>query len=378
MTPGKTGGRFSALFLKELRHIRHDRRLMISLVIPPTLQVLLFGFALDSEISNLRLGVVDHSRSRQSRELVSLLTNNRSFRLAGYYSSMPEMQQSLDRNRLDVGVVLSPDFAEQQVRGDTSTVQVILNAVNANTAAIGEGYVKAAISAYNAERRSGITTVRAGTPVRLETRVALLFNPGLESSWFIVTGTLGILLILNGTLVAAASMIKEKESGTVEQLLMTPADALEIVLAKITPLFLLLMAMAGLVFTVAISVFGIPLRGSVTLLLFAAALTVITGIALGTLLATLAGSGQQTQLMALFVNPPLATLSGALTPIEAMPEWLQPVTLLNPIRHFADLARGVMVKGAGIDVLYPNLLALMAFAAVALSISMWQFRRQLR
>jgi ABC-2 type transport system permease protein len=172
-------------------------------------------------------------------------------------------------------------------------------------------------------------------------------------------------------------MIREKERGTVEQLLMTPASALEMITAKMVPLFVLLMTMVLLVIMVGRLVFGVPFRGSPVLLLVACACCVLTGIGLGTFISTLARSANQTQLISFFINPPLAMLSGGLTPIEAMPKWVQPLTLLNPIAHFSAIARSVLVKGAGLDVIYPNLLALVALASLFVGISAWRFRSQL-
>jgi ABC-2 type transport system permease protein len=356
--------------LKELRQIRRDRRLTISLIVPPTLQILLFGFALDSNVQNLRLGVVDESRTAESRELISVLTQNPTFRLVGSYATPDALGEELGLGRLDMGVVIPYDFAKLRARGRPATVQVLLNAANANTAQIAQGYVEGAIAFLNRD----VAGARAA-PVEL--RTALLYNPGLVNAWFIVTGVFGTLIILNGSLVSAATMIREKERGTVEQLLMTPASALEIITAKMVPLFVLLMAMVLLVITVGRVVFSVPFRGSPTLLLVACACCVLTGIGLGTFVSTLARSANQTQLIGFFVNPPLALLSGGLTPIEAMPKWVQPLTLLNPIAHFAAIARSVLVKGAGLDVVYPNLLGLIALASLFVAFSAWRFRRQL-
>jgi ABC-2 type transport system permease protein len=207
--------------------------------------------------------------------------------------------------------------------------------------------------------------------------VALLYNPGLKSSWFMLTGVLGILLVLNGSLVAASSMVKEKEMGTVEQLLMTPASAWEIITAKMTPIFLLLSSDVLLALAVGWLVFDMPVRGSFLLIYCAGALCVLAGIGMGTFLASFSRSQQQAQLMSFFVNPPLAMLSGATTPLDAMPQWMQSLTLVNPVRHFATIARAVMLKGAGIEILYPNLLALMGFAVLLVAVSAWRFRKQL-
>jgi len=364
------GGRFWALALKELRQIRRDRRLTISLIVPPTLQILLFGFALDSNVRDLRLGVVDDSRTAESRELISGLTQNPTFRLAGTYATREALGRELGIGHLDVGVVVPYDFARVRGRGQPATVQVLLNAANANTAQIAQGYVEGAVAFINRD----LAGVRAA-PVEL--RAAMLYNPGLVNAWFIVTGVFGTLIILNGSLVSAATMIREKERGTVEQLLMTPASALEMITAKMVPLFVLLMIMVMLVITVGRVVFGVPFRGSLALLLGACACCVLTGIGLGTFISTLARSANQTQLISFFINPPLAMLSGGLTPIEAMPKWVQPLTQLNPIAHFSAIARSVLVKGAGLDVVYPNLLALVALASLFVAVSAWRFRRQL-
>jgi ABC-2 type transport system permease protein len=363
------GGRFWALALKELRQIRRDRRLAMSLVVPPMLQVLLFGFALDSHVRDLRLGVVDESRTLESRDLVAVITENQTFRLTGSYPTSEELGAALAAGRLDVGLVVPYDYARLRARGRPATVQVLLNAANANTAQIAQGYIEGAVAWLN-QRADGPPRAR------VEIRPTFLYNPGLVNTWFIVTGIFGTLIILNGSLVAGATMIREKERGTVEQLLMTPASALEVITAKILPLFVLLMGMVGLVLAVARLVFHVPFRGSLLLMLVACACCVLTGIGIGTFLSTFARSANQTQLIGFFVNPPLAMLSGALTPIEAMPRWIQPVTLLNPIAYFASVARAVLVKGAGLDVVYLQLLVLAALAFGLVGVSAWRFRRQ--
>jgi len=386
-------GRFWALALKELRQIRRDRRLTISLIVPPMLQILLFGVALDPDVRDLRLAVVDESRTPESRELISALTENRTFRLAGSYETTEALAVALGSGRLDVGVVVPYDFARLRVRGRPVTVQVLVNAVNANTAQIAQGYVESAIAWLNqrpdrARARADAATAASvpanghpAAPVarapRVQLRTALLYNPGLVSAWFTVTGVLGTLITLNGSLVSAATMIREKERGTVEQLLMTPASALEVVTAKIVPLFVLLMGMTGLALIVSRLVFAVPFRGSLTVVVMACACCVLAGIGIGTFVSTFARSANQAQLVMFFINPPLAALSGAFTPIEAMPKWIQPWTQVNPVTHFAAVARNVLVKGAGLGIVYPDLLALTALAGLLVAVSAWRFRRQL-
>jgi ABC-2 type transport system permease protein len=295
------------------------------------------------------------------------------------------LEKAISEGRLDAGMVVPYTFARDIRRGRSVEIQVILNASNANTATIGQGYAAGLIQAYNSRLDSqGIRPVfrnitespPAGTG-KVTAVTAFLYNPGLVNAWFIVTGTFGVLLILNGSLIASTAMIKEREAGTVEQLLMTPASTTEIVVAKITPVFLLLMAMVLLSIGVIRVAFHVPVRGSLMLVIAGSALCVLSGIGIGTFISTFTKSAQQSQLMAFFVNPPLAVLSGALTPVEAMPGWLQPVTWLNPIRHFGIITRAALLKGSGIDVLWPNFLALIGFTVLLISISTWRFRKQL-
>jgi ABC-2 type transport system permease protein len=403
--------------MKELRQIKRNRRLVISLIIPPTIQLIVFGFALNPEVTNLRLGVVDENRSTVSRELVSSFVESRSFRVTSYYASSDELGKAISKGQLDAGLVIPYDYSRNLDRHVPAHVQLLLDAVNSNTAAIAGGYAARIIgsanqkiavnsaqpiqpqaaqpnqSAENTDASGSTATPPPGSitlpqvilnvggpPIRrasLTARIALLYNPGLENSWFILTGTLGTLLVLNGSVVAAASLVTEKEYGTVEQLLMTPAEASEIIAAKIAPLFILLSADVGLALIVGWVVFDVPVRGSLLLLYLAGMLCVFAGIGIGMSLATFTKSQRQAQLLAFFVNPPLALLSGATTPIEAMPWWMQPLTNINPIMHFSKISRGIMLKNVGIAVLYPHLLALMAIAFILVSVSAWRFRKQL-
>ncbi len=206
---------------------------------------------------------------------------------------------------------------------------------------------------------------------------AYLYNPGLVDSWFIATGVFGLLLILNSSLVSSAAMVKEREAGTIEQLLMSPASTSEIILAKITPLFVLLCLMMLIAIAILKLAFHVPFHGSLPFVLLGGVLCILAGIGIGTVLATFSKSAQQAQLTAFFVNPPLASLSGALNPVEAMPRWLRPVTIINPTHHFANIARGGMLKGSGFAALWQNFLALFILTLVMLALSIWRFRKQL-
>jgi ABC-2 type transport system permease protein len=374
-------GRLAPLFRKELLQLGRNRRLVFMLVVPPTLQIMLFGFALNPEVQGLRLGVVDESRTAESREVVSAFGQSLAFRVAGSYASSDALGAAISAGDLDAGIVVPIDFAERRARGETADVQVLIDATNANTAAIAGGYAGRIVRALNERLHREEGALRPPGPplgrATLVPRIATLYNPGLESSWFIATGLIGTLLVLMGSLVSSGSMVREKETGTIEQLLMTPAAASEIIVAKTAPLLLLLTADIGIALAVCRVVFGVPARGSLTLLFLSGVLCVFAGLGIGIFISTITKSQQQAQLMAFFVNPPVALLSGVTTPLEAMPEWLQPLTIVNPVRHFATISRGVLLKGIGLDVLYPNVIALAVAAVVLVAFSVWRFRKQL-
>jgi len=378
--------RLVALIKKEFGQIRRDRRLLASLVIPPTMQLLLFGFALSPSVDHLRMGVVELDHSPQSRDLIANMTESGAFRLANAYFSVDQLGQALERGDLDAGMVIPYNFARDMERGRQVDVQVLLNAMNANTAAIAQGYAGSVLQNWSQvyPQLGGLHAQYrpiAANDVSRKGRVflhpAFLFNPGLVSSWFIVTGAFGVLLMLNGSIIASAALVKEREAGTVEQLLMTPAGTGEIIAAKITPLFLLLCVMILFAIGTIEAVFRVPFRGSFVLVLAGSMLTVLSGIGVGTFIATFTNSARQAQLMAFFVNPPLASLSGALTPVEGMPQWMQPLTVLNPIRHFGIITRSVLLKGSDFTAVWPHMLALVVFTAVLLTLSVMRFRKQL-
>lgn len=376
-----SGSRVSALFRKELNQIRRDRRLALSLIVPPVLQLTLFGFALSARVENVPLGVVDESRSKESRDLIAALTESRSFQSAGSFFSVEQLSEAISNGSLIAGIVIPNDFARDLQRGRPTTVQFLLNATNSNSAAISQGYAEAVIQNYNAQLRlEGFRTMTSMSVNRIgqaSLHPAFLFNPGLKDSWFITTGVLGLLLILNSSIVASGAMVKEREAGTIEQLLMSPAGTAEIIVAKIAPLFLLLSAMMFIALVLIKTVFGVPFHGGLLPVIGGGALCVLTGIGIGTAIATFSKSAQQALLTGFFINPPLVSLSGALNPVEAMPKWLQPLTIINPIHHFASIARGSMLKGSGIDALWPNFLGLTIITIVLLSLSVWRFRKQL-
>ncbi len=354
--------RWLALTRKEFQQLKKNRRLLVQLVLPPTFALMLFGFALDPNVKGLRLGVADYSQTQASRDLVSRLTANEAFTLSRWYLSSTEATAAIGRKDLDAVVVIPRDYAQSIARGQQAEVQVILDAVNANSASIGAAYLKQSMLPVAA----------------VDSRAAILYNPGGVHAWFFLTGVLSVMLFINAALVSSALTVREKELGTIEQLLMSPAQTAEVLLAKTAPVVMLMMIALLMGMAMSITVFDLPQRGSWVLLLFATALASVAGIGIGITIATFCENQQQAQLLTFFMMPPLVLISGAVAPIESMPDLLQALSVVDPLRYMAQLVRGIVLKGWGVAELWRQLAALATFSVVLFGVSAWRFRGQLR
>lgn len=378
--------RYYALLVKEVQQLMRNRGLVIQLMLPPTIVLVIFGYALNPKVRDLRLGVVDESFTTESRTFVDSLSRNVNFNLKRVYTRTQDAESSLKDLDLDLFLVIPSDFARTLARGQTADVQVVIDAVDANTAQIAKGYLQMALEGYNAEIGNKSPRIQnrlilvsaahpAPPPGAPDIESAFLYNPGLVTSWYYVTGVMSIIMFINASLVASALAVKEKETGTIEQLLMTPAQTGEMLLAKTSPVLVLMMVVLFLSLIVGVIVFGLPTRGSLLLFAAAGALSALAGTGIGVMIATVSHSQQQAQLLTFFVNPPLTLLSGATSPLENMPHLFQKLSLLDPLRYMVTIVRGVTLKTAPWDALWPNLLALTVFSIILFSISAWRFRK---
>lgn len=363
--------RFWSLVRKEVQQIVTNKQIIFLLIFPPTIQLLLLGFALNPNVTELSLGVVDYSQTQESRELVAALTENNIFQLKSSSLKEDQLVQKVRTGNVVTGVIIPPDFREKIIEDKTASIQVLIDAVDANTAQIASGYTQQIIRNYNRQ-----INIASPSPL-VNTEVRFLYNPGLISSWFFVPGVMGLVLTLTGSLISSVTVIKEKDVGTLEQLLMTPASAWEILGAKITPLFALLMGDVFLASAIGRVVFNLPFRGNYAWFLVFSSLYIFVVIGLGMLLATLAKNQQQVVLISFFFNVPMIQLSGAVAPIETMPPFFQMLSFADPMRHYIAIARHLILKDVGIAPLLPNIVALIFFAVLLLGISINRFRAQL-
>jgi len=367
--------RLFALLRKEVRQILRDKQLLFLLVFPPTFQLLLYGFALDPDVKNLQIAIADLSATPISRELTSAVVENHVFDVNKTDGTMPAVIKAVRSGKVDAALIIPPEFNRQVKRRDPADVQIILDGVDANTSGIASGYLTQMISLFgNTLKDTTPKTPKIGT---IQTDITYLYNQGLISAWFFVPGVMGLVLNLTGSLVSTATLIREKDSGTLEQLMMTPASGIEILVAKIIPLFVLLMGNVILALAVGAFVFHVPFRGNPFLYFFVSSLYIFVAISIGIVLASISRNQRQAILTSFFINLPVIQLSGAVSPIQSMPPFFQYLSLADPLRYYIVCIRAILLKGVGLDVLWPNVLALMIFATVLLTFSARRFRSQL-
>jgi len=363
--------RFWALTRKEIHQILRNKQLIILLIFPPTVQLLIYGFALNPDVHNIKLGIIDYAHTYESRELISSLTENKIFLAQKYLTKEADLAEEVREGKVTAGLIIPPTLGRNLEQNKSTEVQVFIDGVDANQAGIASGYIKQIISQFSRQ-----LVANSSTPL-IDTQTVFLYNPGLRSSWFFIPGVLGVVLTLISSLVSSITVVKEKDTGTLEQLLMTPAAAWEILLAKVVPLFVLLLGDVILALSIGMSVFGVPFRGSFLLFFLLSGVYLFVGISIGIMLATLCRTQQQVVLTSFFINLPMIQLSGAIAPIESMPIAFKYLSLLDPLRHYVAITRGILLKGVGLEVLYPQAIALVLFAVVLMSISVNRFRSQL-
>ncbi len=362
------------LVRKELQQILRDKQLLFLLFFMPIMQILIYGFALSPEVEHLRLGVIDQSNTIVSRELTAAFTVNGVFDLLDSGGSTAALAKKVQGGKLDAGIILPPELERTLKAGRPCEVQVFLDGVDANTAGIANGYIAQIMGAFN---RKYTTGSQAANEI-IRPQISFAYNPGLISSWFFVPGVIALVLNLVSTLVSSAALVREKDSGTLEQLLMTPVSSFQILAAKVIPLSILLMVTVFVALIVAKLIFHVPFRGDMPLFLFCSFMSILVGISIGIALAAFSQNQRQSLLTSFFINLPVIQLSGAIAPMESMPEFFQYLSYLNPLRYYVTCVRGIILKGVGLEEIWPSVLALFIYAFILLSLSSAQFRKQLK
>ena len=364
---------------KEFYQLRHDPRMLGVSIVAPVLQVLLLGYAATTDITNSTMVVCDLDHTEESRELIRDFTNSGYF-VARYTVDDPAgVDQHIERARANIGLVIARGYGRDLLARRPAEIQVILDGADANTANVLLGYATQIVSTRSqkilAQYASVIHGVRYGQIIP-EPRV--WFNPDLKSANYMVPGVVGLVLMIITMTLTSLGIVKEKEIGTLEQLMVTPIRPHELILGKLVPFIMIGFVDMTIVLGLARFWFGVPLVGSVALLFGLSALFILTTLGLGLFISTIAKSQQQAMLIAqFFFFMPFMFFSGFVVPIANMPRAIQYVSYIIPLRYFLEIVRGIFLKGTNLLTLWPQALALTAFGATILTLSILRFRKTL-
>ena len=364
--------RIRRMVQKEIRQLFRDPKTKRIIFVAPVVQLILLGYAVTTDVRNVTTAVVDHDRTVASRELISTFTASGYFRIVEASDRSADLGHALDEGRAVIALEIPYGYEADLKAGRGATVQLLADGTNSNTATVAQGYA----AKITQELGIRILTARGGT-IPIDLRARAWYNPSLESQVYNVPAVIGVIVLLMCLLLTSMAVVREREIGTLEQLLVSPLSAGELMLGKTLPVAGIAMVQMALVTGVALLWFQIPLRGSALLLTGAALLFVLAGLSLGLYISTISSTQQEAFLsMYLFILPAII-LSGFFYPVESMPPLFQQMTLVNPLRHFLEIVRGIFLKGAGFMDLWIQFTVLAGMSLGGLTLATRRFRRTL-
>jgi ABC-2 type transport system permease protein len=364
--------RIRALVRKELRQLFRDPKTKRIVFVAPIIQLLMFGYAVNTDVHNVSTYLVDHDHTAESRALVDALTAPGYFRVVGRSDRPADLAAALDRGAAALGLQIPQGFARDLAAGRGANVQVLVDGTNSNTATVAQGYATRIVQEFAldyAARRGS----RPDGGVDLRTRA--WYNPDLQSRTYNVPAVIGALLLLMSLLLTALAVVRERELGTLEQLMVSPLTSTELILGKTIPVAFIALLDLVIISTVAVAWFGIPLRGSILALLLASSVYILAALGIGLFISTVSRTQQEAFMSMFLLFLPAIILSGFMYPVRTMPAFFQWLTLMNPVRHFLEIVRGIFLKGHGLSDLWPQFLTISVMAAAVLFAATRRFRR---
>jgi ABC-2 type transport system permease protein len=373
--------RLVPIMIKEFLEISRDKAARFLLVVPPILQMLIFGYAASFEVYHVSTAVLDLDHSQESRELVARFTSSNRFDIVKVAASQREINKIIDASGAAVALVIHAGFAELLRKGQAAPLQVIVDGTNSNTALIALGYVNTIASGFAQDYVTDLMQRVQGAQGMRQVRVTLeqrpWFNPDLNGRWFFVPGVIGTLTLVLIVNLTAFAIVREREVGTLEQIMVSPVRPAEFILGKTVPFFLVGLGEVALVVTVGLVWFRIPFVGNPFVLLLGTTLFLLCTLAIGLLISTVCSTQQQAFSTNFLILSPFFILSGFAYPIASMPQVLQWFTYINPLRYYLVVIRGTLLKGVGVSVLWPDFAAMAILALVLLTLSILRFRKTL-
>jgi len=367
------------IIVKEFLQLRQDKKIIPMVLLAPVLQLLAFGYAANLDVASVDLLLVDRDKSPASRALVDRFVASPYFDLVGTEEAIDAIDNWLVDGRADAALVIGADYGSKAASGRTPDVQIIVDGSDSTSATLGVSYASGVVEGESA-RLLG-RTLRATPNLQLGLAQAVprvWYNPDLNSRWFYVPAVLAMILMILTMVLSSMGVVREKEIGTMEQLVVTPIKPWQLIIGKLAPFGVIGVIVTFLVTGVTVLWFGVPLRGSLALLVALTLLLLLNTLGLGLLVSTIARTQQQAMMGSAFaLLLPQVYLSGLIFPIANMPEAIQYVTYAIPLRYYAVILRGIFLKGVGIDVLWPQALALGAFGVSFLTLAALRFQKRI-
>jgi ABC-2 type transport system permease protein len=375
--------RIREIMRKEFLQTLRNPRMRALLFAPPILQLIIFGYAVNLDIENVRIAWMDGDQTSESRELRAAFEGSGYFQIVNEPQREEDMQELLDHSDVEGVISIFPGFSRDVQRGATAAVQILVDGTNSNTASIVSSYANQILAAYaqklrtTRNSRGAISGAGIAPKPSVSAQSRVWFNPELASRVYFVPGVVVNIIALVTIILTSMSIVREREIGTMEQLMVTPIRPVELMLGKLLPFGVIGLFEVCLVVGAALLVFGIPMRGSMLLLFSCSALFLLSTLGVGLFLSTVSHTQQQAMMASFFFFMPALLLSGFSFPIANMPTAVQYLTYLNPLRYFMQIVRGLFLKGVGIESLWQQMAALLAFGVLILGLSAVRFHKRL-
>jgi ABC-2 type transport system permease protein len=369
------------IFVKELIQVLRDKRMRVVLIVPPIFQLIVFGYAANLDVKNIRTAVRDLDQTVESREVVDRFRSSKYFKVVVTPQTPEEVENLIRKGDVILSIEIPSGFSRKVKKGDTGTLQILVDGTESNTAMIALGYMGQILSDYSTAvmlkklHQAGIVDFEEAG-VDLQSRV--WFNANLESRFFYVPGVIASIAFLIPIILTAQAIVREREIGTLEQIMVTPIRSWELMLGKTLPFALIGLLDVMMIALIGVFWFEIPFRGNPLILLLGNILFLLSSVGIGLFISTISSTQQQAQISTFFFMMPAFILSGFAFPLENMPQWLQYVTYINPLRYFIIVIRGVFLKGIGLQILWPEIAALAILGGIAILFSSLRFQKRLK
>jgi ABC-2 type transport system permease protein len=368
--------RVRELVRKEFIQLFREKKNRPMLIIAPILQLIIFGYVVSTDINDVTVGIIDQSKTRESRMLIDDIDANRIFRITYFAGDDDDLNNVLLRRKIDMAVKIGPDFGTRIRHGDSAAIEVLVDGSMSNISAKAVAYLSSIINTYNQTviKEMNRREIKYG---RIDARIRTWYNPNLESRNSFIPGVVAFLVMLTSLLFTSLAIIREKEAGTIEQLIVTPLKPYELIIGKTVPYIIIAIGQIIMVTIIAVLWFNVPLNGSILVLFLGVCLFLISTIGVGLFISTVSSTQQQAMMTTFFFILPFFMLSGLIFPIDNMPVIIQFFTYLNPLRYFLVIVRGVFLKGVGLGVLWPQFLELAFLGAVVFAGAVRLFHKRL-